>query len=91
MIRHRDFVCHGRNDFTPASPLFLKCFGPFAECIDNTLLNHTEQQGKNRFRLRSELVEHFCVRLHEPDQIFRLEYSERSHVRSGLGEAIQLV
>ena len=42
-------------------------------------------------RSRPELVEQLRVRLHEADEILRLEHPERPRVRAGLGEPFQLV
>ena len=41
--------------------------------------------------LRAEFVEHFCVRLHDSEEIFGVKNSERARVRARLGETFQLV
>lgn len=56
------------------------------------IASFSRKLGKKRKKnLRAEFIKHARVGLHQPEQVLRFKQSQRSEVRSGLGEAFEFV
>jgi hypothetical protein len=77
----------------PAARMTAFIYFGFAICDCRNEVQHICQHSHGRLidESRPKLIEHPGVRLHEAEQVFCFEHAERSHVRAGFRESLELV